>query len=403
MPTFLVLLLAHTISQFDRSFLAVIASDIARDIGLDAGELGSMSAAWFGAFALAQFPVGFALDRIGPRWTLAGSTLAAVAGALLLAGATTYAECLLAMALMGIGCAPALVASMYVFARAYSRERFALMSSTIVGLSSVGNLAAATPLAFAVEALGWRGAMVAVAGLTLGSAVLAALLLRDPPPAASSSADRSILGGLGAVLRLRALWPILPLVAVSYAVVIATRSLWIAPFLGALYELDLVGRGHAALAMGLAMAFGAIAYGPIERLLGPKRTALAGSVVTSLGFVALGLWGNTSLAAAIALLTLVGAFGTTYAIVMAHARDFLPEALIGRGVTFVNFAFIGGAALIQWGSGLFVQASAATGLAPALTYGRLFLAFGLLLAAATCFYVLAPARAARADPQAGPA
>ena len=43
---------------------------------------------------------------------------------------------------------------------------------------------------------------------------------------------------------------------------------------------------------------------------------------------------------------------------MAHARLFFPARLLGRGVTFMNFAFIGGAGVVQWLSGRFVQAGA---------------------------------------------
>ena len=65
------------------------------------------------------------------------------------------------MALIGIGCAPVLMASLYVFGRTYPPERFAMLSSLIIGLGSVGNLLGATPLALAVEAFGWRAAMAA--------------------------------------------------------------------------------------------------------------------------------------------------------------------------------------------------------------------------------------------------
>ena len=63
---------------------------------------------------------------------------------------------------------------------------------------------------------------------------------------------------------------------------------------------------------------------------------------------------------------------------MAHARLFFPPHLIGRGVTFMNFVFIGGAGLIQWFSGLFVGTAERTGMAPAtnltgMLYARLLL------------------------------
>ena len=73
-----------------------------------------------------------------------------------------YSEMLAAMALIGIGCGPVLMGSMFVFGRSYPPERFALMSSLILGVGALGVLAAATPLAYAVEAFGWRASMAAI-------------------------------------------------------------------------------------------------------------------------------------------------------------------------------------------------------------------------------------------------
>jgi sugar phosphate permease len=112
MATFLVLLLAYVLSQFFRAFLAIVAADLSRDLGLDAARLGEVSAIWFATFAVAQIPVGLALDRFGPRRTMAVFMLAAVAGAALFAVATSAGMVLLAMALIGIGCSPVLMASL---------------------------------------------------------------------------------------------------------------------------------------------------------------------------------------------------------------------------------------------------------------------------------------------------
>jgi predicted MFS family arabinose efflux permease len=391
-----VLLFAYVLSQFYRSFLAIVAADLGRDLGLDAAELGLLSAVWFAAFALAQFPIGFALDRIGPRRTIAGFMLLAVAGAGAFGLAPDFALLLWAMALIGVGCAPVLMGSLYYFGRVAPPERFAMMASIVIGIGTFGNLLGATPLALAVARFGWRPSIAAIAGLTFASTALVYAVLRDPPALKTRQPAEGLLAGLAGILRIRALWAMLPLVLVSYAVVIALRSLWIAPFFGQVYGFDTVARGHAALAMGAALSGGALAYGPIERWLGdPKRTTLLGSTVTAAALLTLGLAGGLNAAAAIALYVVVGAAGMTYGILMAHGRLFVPPQLLGRGVTLLNFVFIAGAGLLQWLSGRFVQAGAAVGTAPAETYAHLHLVFGLVLAAATAIYVCAPASPAR--------
>ena len=70
LPTLAVLTLAYVLSQFFRTALAVVAPEIARDLGLDPARLGILSSAWFWAFAAAQIPIGVALDRWGPRRTV---------------------------------------------------------------------------------------------------------------------------------------------------------------------------------------------------------------------------------------------------------------------------------------------------------------------------------------------
>ncbi|MBK3399519.1 MULTISPECIES: MFS transporter [Methylobacterium] len=396
MTAFLVLLLAYTISQFDRGFLAMVAPDLGPDLGLAPSDLALLSAGWFLAFAVGQVPTGLLLDRIGPRRTVAGFLVLAALGAGLLGLAQGFAGAACAMALIGLGCAPALMGGLYLFGRSYPPERFAMLSSLMIGLGTSGDLLGSTPLALASHAFGWRTILFGLALVTLAAAGLILWLIADPPrladPAKGSGkgSDRtSVWRGFADVARMRALWPVFPVVFVSYAVVIATRSLWVGSYLGAVHGLDALQRGNGTLAMSAAMAAGAIGYGPLERLVrDPKRTAFAGCLVTGLALSGLGVFGSGSTALAVALLALTGAAGLSYGILMAHARRFFPAHLLGRGVAFMNIVFMGGAAAIQGLSALFVLETG--GLGPDALYGRLFLAYGLALLAATAVYAAAP-------------
>jgi nitrate/nitrite transporter NarK len=395
LTTFIVLLFAYTLSQFFRAFLAIVAGDLSRDLGLNAADLGAVSAIWFAAFALAQFPVGYALDRFGPRRTITAFMILAVAGAAWLARAQDRTDCLVAMALIGVGCSPILMSSLYVFGRIYPPERFAMLSSLMIGLGSAGNLIGATPLAWAVQAFGWRGTMAGIASITAVGVLLAFAAVKDPPRAEARSGSGSMIGGVTEILRMRTLWFLLPLAAVSYSVVIATRSLWIAPFFAEVHGFGIAERGHAALLMAAAMSLGALAYGPIDRLVGSaKWTTLIGSAVTASAYFALGLAGDRNAILALSLLALIGAAGLTYAILMAHARLFFPTHLLGRGVTFINFLIIGGAGILQWISGHLVQSGREAGTPPEAVFGQLHVAFGALLLIATLAYLAAPARPA---------
>jgi len=396
-PAFAALLSAYVLSQFYRAFLAVVAGDLSRDLGLGPKALGDLSAVWFVTFALAQFPVGVALDRLGPRRTIAGLFFVAVLGAGLFAAARGFVDAAAAMALIGIGCSPILMGSLYYFGRTAPPERFAFLGSLIIGLGSLGNLLGAAPLAWAVSVVGWRMSMAAIAATTALAAIAVFLVVRDPPRVEAEDGEGvGLLAGLAAIFTLRPILLMAPLVLVSYAGVAALRSLWIAPFFGEVHGYDVAARGRAALLMAAAMTAGALAYGPLERLFGdPKRTVLFGSVGAGLALAGLAVFGAHSAAAALALYAAFGAVAMTYGILMAHARPFFPPHLLGRGVTALNFLFIGGAGLMQWFSGRLIEAAAAGGHSPASAYAALHGIFGALLAAATLVYLFAPRRPER--------
>lgn len=394
MTVFIALLPAYILSIFYRSFLSVVAGPVMADLRIGPAELGLLGAAWFIAFALAQFPVGWALDRLGPRRTVAVAMAIGSAGAFLFAQAGNALSGGIGMALVGIGCSPIFMSSLFLFARTADPARFGLLTSLFIGLGSLGNLGGAAPLAIAAAHLGWRGAMTAMAVCFLAATVLAIALVRDPPPRpASQKPDEGLWQGLASILALKPLWLLAPLTITAYAIVATARGLWIAPFMTQVHGFDAVWSGHAATIMALAMTIGAFVYGWLENRMGQAKAIVAGgTVVTILGYVLLALMGERSHLLSVALFSLVGAAGFTYAIQMAHARLFFPEHLIGRGMTFVNFLFIAGAAAVQSGSGWFIAQQRAAGLDAATTFAHLHWAFAALLAVSLVVYVFAPAR-----------
>lgn len=392
MTSFVVLLLAYILSQFFRAFLAVVSGDLTRDLGLDQGQLGSLQAAWLIAFALSQFPVGYALDRIGPRRTLAGFLLIALAGTVIFGMSQNYAAALTALALIGVGCAPILMAGFYLAARLYSPRHFATMSSFLIGFGAIGDPLSGAPLAYFLAAYGWRATVFGLAGIVALTALLVALLLKDPPPLPGQAhRPASLLGGVRQIATKRSLWLIFPFTFVSYGVTISMRGLWIAPYLQTVHGFDLAATSYAAMAMGGFIALGALLVLPLYRRVRAKPTVVGCAVTVVAAFLALALWGQESSRLAVGLLLVIGLFGVTYAVVMAHARAFMSPQEIGRGVTFMNFVFMGGAGVMQWLSGRLVNALDGHGYGAQATFGWLFVFMGVTLAVALAIYIVSPA------------
>ncbi|NJM30003.1 MAG: hypothetical protein HC855_07765 [Rhizobiales bacterium] len=165
-----------------------------------------------------------------------------------------------AMVLIGIGCSAIYMGALYIFGRTEAPERFALLSSWLIGIGSAGNLLAATPLAWAATLIGWRGAMLAMAAASAASAISIFLLIRDPPRLVTKANTVGFFKGVASILSIRSLWPLLPLTAAGYAIILAERGLWAGPYFSEVHGLDPVGRGNALLIMAIAMSLGAMIY-----------------------------------------------------------------------------------------------------------------------------------------------
>ena len=388
LPTLAVLIFGYLLSQFYRSFLAVIAPELTRDVGLDAAWLGLVSAAFFATFAAVQIPIGTSLDRFGARRTVAGMMLMAVVGAGVFAVARAPWQSVVGMGLIGIGCAPVLMGSLFVIGRTTSPARFALWSSVIVGIGSLGNLAAATPLAAAAADFGWRATMLGIAGATLLGAALVFFVVRDPPPLEHTGGEAP-RATLGALLAIRELWPLYPIALVSYPVVAAVRGLWVGPYFSQVHGLGPVDRGNAVSVMVFAMIVGAFVYGPIDRWLGTRKwVVVAGTVGTIGALAALALAPAMSVASASAMFAIIGGMGMTYGVLMAHARAFLPSALLGRGLTLMNMCLIGGAAILQPLSGILMRSMETAGYSAGAAHGTLYGVFAVALTVTLAVYLV---------------
>ncbi|WP_099865989.1 MFS transporter [Pararhizobium haloflavum] len=387
MAGLITLALSYVLSQFYRSFLAVMTPTLADELGMTNAQFSLASGIWFVAFAAMQFIVGMSLDRFGPRRT--ASILLAFGGgggALLFAVAWRPEIIVLAMALIGIGCSPLLMASLFIFARTYSPLRFAALASWFIAFGNAGNVLGAAPLAASVDAFGWRGSMF---GLALASLVVAAgifFLVRDPEQL-EDGAGATGLAGYIELLKMPVLWAIIPLTAVNYAPAATIRGLWAGPYLADVFGANALAIGNVTFFMAIAMVVGSFAYGPLDTFFRTRKwVAFGGSLFSLAALMMLWLVPMPLFAMAVAALLVIGLFGMGYGVLMAHARAFFPAHLTGRGVTLMNFFSIGGAGVIQFITGpVFLAGSVPSD--PTAGYSTLFGFYALLLAIGLAVYL----------------
>ena len=346
-----ILCIAYILSQFFRSFLAVLSSVLANDIGAQPDDLAYALGLLFFVFALMQIPVGWGLDRFGPR--IVSSVLLLIGGgggAFLFASAQNPSHINLSMALLGVGCSPILMASYYIFARNYSPKIFATLAATFLGIGSLGTLIGASPLTYFVGILGWRDAVELIGIFTIFISLFLLFTVKNPDIKYESTVSS---GGFWSILKSKDILLIAPIAIICYAPVAGLRGIWLGPYFEKKFEASIDEIGTIGLIMSLGMIFGTFFYGPLDRIFKTRKwIVLIGNFVCLLSVAALSFLPELSYNFAIVSFALVGFFGVSFPVVVAHGRSFVPIELSGRGVTLMNLFAIGGVGVFQALSGL---------------------------------------------------
>ncbi len=345
-----ILCIAYILSQFFRSFLAVLSSVLANDIGAQPDDLAYALGLLFLVFAVMQIPVGWGLDRFGPR--IVSSILLLIGGgggAFLFASAQNPSHINLSMALLGVGCSPILMASYYIFVRNYSPKIFATLAATFLGIGSLGTLIGASPLTYFVGILGWREAVELIGIFTIFISLFLLFTVKNPDIKYKSSVKS---GGFWSILKSKDILLIAPIAIICYAPVAGLRGIWLGPYFEKKFEATIDEIGTIGLIMSLGMIFGTFFYGPLDRIFKTRKwIVLIGNFICLLSVAALSFLPELSYNFAIASFALVGFFGMSFPVVVAHGRSFVPIELSGRGVTLMNLFAIGGVGVLQALSG----------------------------------------------------
>src|SRR3954467_208637 len=164
-----------------RTSPAVMTTELMRDFGIGASQLGQFSAFYFYAYIAMQIPTGVLVDSWGARRLLIGGSLAAAAGTFLFETTSSYALAPTGRAIVGGAPAVGWVVTLKLATHWFARERFAMLSGLGLMMGNVGALFAQVPLRLLVEQFGWRAGAFGSGALVLAVGAAAWAFVSDDP------------------------------------------------------------------------------------------------------------------------------------------------------------------------------------------------------------------------------
>ncbi|MBW8896924.1 MAG: MFS transporter [Massilia sp.] len=349
---FLPFALGHYLSSLLRTVNAVLAPSLVTSLALTPGDLGLLTSAFFFAFALVQLPVGIALDRYGPRKVQLVLMLLAAAGALLFARGGSFAELVVARAIIGFGLGGCFMSAVKAISTWVAPNRLPSVHGYLIAVGGLGAASATLPVRLALHYTDWRGLFTVLAALI--ACVALVIWLVTPRTGGNGKASLPTVRSILDVYRNRAFRQTVALILVPHTIFFGVQGLWIGRWLT-----DVAHFSDAAVAyllyLGMAaVIFGAIAVGMLtewagRRSIKPLDVAAAGIVLFVLVQLAIVCNYAPSYQLLAVVFTLVGTItGIEYAIVAQS----MPRELTGRAATCLNLLIFIGAFAVQAGFGL---------------------------------------------------
>lgn len=174
-------LAVYTLAVFHRSSLGVAGIMAADRFDISATSLATFTVLQLVVYAGMQVPVGVLLDRFGSRALLLCGLVLMTAGQFVFAFSTSFSGAVLARAVLGAGDAMVFI-SVIRLANLWFLVRQVPLVTQLTGLTGqMGAIAAAAPLAFLLNALGWTRAFALVSSFGVVLVVLVLAFVKDSP------------------------------------------------------------------------------------------------------------------------------------------------------------------------------------------------------------------------------
>ena len=343
-----------------RTSPAVMTTELMRDFGIKASQLGQFSAFYFYAYILMQIPTGVLVDSWGARRLLIGGSLAAAAGTMLFGTTTSYPLASTGRAIVGASTAVGWVVTLKLATHWFPKSRFAMLSGLGLMMGNIGALVAQVPLRLLVEHYGWRAVALGSAACVLAIGAAAWIFVVNDPsdkgyasyaPAELRRASHQTIGALlrdfPSLFTFRNTWLIFLAQGGFVGAMLSFTGLWGPAYLKQRFALSSTDAAAVCSVMIVCWAVASPLAGHFSDAIGRRKPIyLGGAIVAAMGWAVM-FYAPLPLAIFTGLAAVTSFACGAVVVAFAFAKESVPVRFLGTISGAVNVGNMLGPTVLQ--------------------------------------------------------
>jgi len=355
---FFVFACGYFLSCLLRAITATLSPLLTSEFNLLAGDLGLLAGGYFLGFASMQIPLGYLLDKHGPKKIVSSFLLIAIVGTASFALAQSFAGLLISRILIGAGVSACLMGPLTGYRIWFADEYQQRGNSWMLMVASIGFVFSTLPVQILLPIFGWRWIF---GGITILIFIVIILILLFIPSWKSKvdNKDEKNIGSLSDVWKNKFFRSTIPLGLFNYGGMIAIQTLWAGPWMVRVAGYNPLESATGLFWINTTMLIAFFVWGYIL----PKITKLGletiklmkfGLPISYLSLLVIIISGENAGAIhfTIYILTSIVLTLTQPAVALSF-----PTSLAGKSLTSFNLLIFLGTFIMQWGIGLIIDLS----------------------------------------------
>ena len=355
---FFVFACGYFISALLRAITATLSPFLTSEFNLNAGDLGLLAGGYFLGFASMQIPLGYLLDKHGPKKIVSSFLLIAIIGTGAFALAQNFAGLLISRILIGIGVSACLMGPLTGYRIWFADEYQQRANAWMLMVLSMGFVFSTLPVQILLPTIGWRWIFGGIAFLILVVIVLTILFIPSWNDKINNDNEKNV-GSLSDVWKNKFFRSTIPLGLFNYGGMVAIQTLWAGPWMVRVAGYSPLESATGLFWINTTMLVAFFSFGYIL----PKITKIGiesmrlmkiGLPISYLSLIVIIILGENAGAIyfTIYLLTSIVLTLTQPAVALSF-----PTSLAGKSLTSFNLLIFVGTFVMQWGIGLIIDLS----------------------------------------------